>query len=1237
MYRQTTGSMEIQAPSDPYLFVNDVRYEIPRDCSPEMTLNDFLREVLEIKGTKVMCKEAGCGCCIVCAVYKHPSSGEAVSKPVNSCITPLYSTVGWHVITVEGIGSAKAGYHPIQSRLADGYGSQCGYCSPGFVMSAYSQLRDNPRPTELEVEHFFDGNICRCTGYRPILDAMKTLACDSERSQCLDMEDLSRGCCSASALEKIPTSGLAPIARGWRGQRFYNPGSLADLFALLGRLRSQPHRLVFGNTSAGVFKEDAASAEHLLNIRNVPELYGIRDSEDGGLIIGSSVSLHELIVAFNDAGRRRPGFGHLGSVAEHLQRVANQAVRRNACWAGNLMMKHAHPEFPSDVYVLLEASRATVRISDGVSEQQLVLADLLRQDMRGRVILSATLPKINDDGHHFRSFKVTPRRLNAHAYLNAAFSLSVDKKDGYRVTERPSLVFGGVSGKFNHAVKTENYLQNRSLLDEETVSGAMQTLEAEANPAEEACGTSPEHRRGLAANLLYKCLLSACADALPRSEASGADTLERRAQSGQQDYEEELQPAPIGRAMPKLEARAQAAGEAKYVNDAPAARSELFAAFVQAPEAPAALRDIKADEAEQVPGYHSIITAKDLEGKYENNVPVAIVLASSQWAADQAARLVVVDYEQTGDPITSVAEAVAKNSVIMQAPDDNVGEDFDQAYDGQACQVEGQLVINEQAHFSIETLTASVAPTEEGLVVTAPHQWVDALAMTLSRILGRPANQIRVVSPRIGGGFGGKLLMIDLVAAACAVASDSLGRPVRMYMSLGPTLALAMKRPGMLLRYRAAAGPDEKLRATSWDISSEAGYTLNMQAMLADELKHSIDSAFFCPSYRLSLKQMRTDKPESTFVRGPGPAPACLANLLLMDHLAFQLGVDPIEFKYRNLYSDGQIDIVGNTRRGDNFQRMWRELHQAAEVEKRLAEIAEFNKNNRFRKRGLDMSASSYNIFYDRGRPSQVYLALQASDGSVTLSHGGAEMGQGIGVKAAQAAAAILEIDINLVKIKATDSHVLPNNEVTGGSSTSEWNCQAAVDAATQIKERLRPIREANPDASWKDLLNKASQAGVSLAAMGSYYCKNGDRKGSRYSSTGVGVTEAEVDILTGEFEIRRADLMMDVGKSLNPGVDIGQIEGAFVPQAADIPRDLRVHVLRNSPNEAGVLSTKAIGEPPICLAATCVTAVKRAIEAFREQTGKPKQFLAFDPPLTPEKVLQLSGVSAADRVIRQK
>uniref|UniRef100_A0A1I8GJD8 FAD-binding PCMH-type domain-containing protein n=1 Tax=Macrostomum lignano TaxID=282301 RepID=A0A1I8GJD8_9PLAT len=1280
--------MEISTHQEPFIYVNDKRYEITRDCDPEMSLNDFLRDTLNLKGTKVMCREAGCGCCTVCAVYKHPATGEIESKPVNSCVTPLYSAAGWHIVTIEGIGgrSQSAGYHPIQASLADGFGSQCGYCSPGFVMSAYSQLRDNPKATKLEVEHFFDGNICRCTGYRPILDSMKSFACDAGKAGgCL--EDLERGCCR-SQVGKVPTSGVAAIARGWKGQKFYNPGTLKELLTLLGRLRNDNYRLVFGNTSSGVFKEDAI-ADHYVNIRNVPELYKIEETE-ASLEIGSNLTLHDLLVLFarvaND--NKQAGRAYLGQFSRHLQQVANQAVRRNGCWAGNLMLKLAHPEFPSDLFVLMAASGAIVKVADsidgGAAVQEYTMTDFLRQDMRGRVVTSALLPLSGGVGQRFGSFKITPRALNAHAYLNAAFNVSVDSANGYTVTDRPRIVYGGVCDKFNHAVKTENYLQNKSLIDQETVNGAIKVLESELNPAEEATWSSPQHRRSLASNLLYKFILGVASAALPAADSSGAQVFVRRVQSAEQDFEQEpseLPSAPLGRACPKPEARGQTAGEAQYVNDAPSRSNELFGAFVLAQEAPAKLKGFGTEEAEQVPGYDRLITAKDLEGRYDNNYvsalippqfaqteeilvttevryagqPLAIVLAKSQRAADRAAALVTVDLEQTGEPITSVAEAVAKASVVMEPPVETVGsEDVAKELDSQPCRIEGQIVVNEQAHFFMESLTASVTPCEEGLLISVPHQWADALVMTLRRVLRRPANELRVVTPRIGGGFGGKLIMSDLIACATCVAADIAQQPVRMYLTLASNMQLAMKRPGMLLRYKGAVNAEGKLRAADWEINNEVGYTVNMQTMIADELKHTLDMGYRCPNYSFRIRHMRTDKPESTFVRGPGPAVSSLANLLLMDHLAFEAGMDPIEFKFNNLYKDGD---------GDNFQRMWSELLQLADIEARRKEIEEFNKANTFRKRGLDMTAVSYQIGYDRGRPSQVYLTVQGSDGSVTLTHSGAEMGQGLGVKCAQAVAAKLNIDLTLIKLKPTDSHVTPNNDVTGGSSTSEWNCQAAVNAAEQINQRLETLRAANPQDSWPALVGKAVSAGICLAAMGVFTADNAGRKAGRYCSTGVGAVEAEVDVLTGLYEIRRVDITMDVGRSINPGVDIGQIEGAFVmgmgyylmertvydadsgrnltdstweykvPQAADTPRDFRVHILKSTSNPAAAMSTKAIGEPPICLAPLCVTAIKRAVEAYREARGKPRRHLTFDMPLTPERVLMLCETSEQDRL----
>ncbi|PAA73149.1 hypothetical protein BOX15_Mlig031927g1 [Macrostomum lignano] len=1297
MYSKYSAESRVISPTDPSLHVNGIQYEIPRDCGPEQMLIDFLRDILELKGSKVSCREAACGACIVCVTYKHPGTGEVVSRPVNSCLTPLYSTIGWHVTTVEGLGNKKDGYHPIQSRLADNYGSQCGYCSPGFVMSMFSQLLNNPKPTEAEVEHFFDGNICRCTGYRPILDSMKTFAkdCKAKGAGCLDIEDL-QACCRKADVQKVPTSGITPVARGWRGQRFYNPGSLDQLLELLHRMRQSSYRLLVGNTSAGVFKDDA-QADFYVNIRNVPELYEVKESKNG-LEIGACLSIADLMDLFRDVGSRIGGLKHLVEVAKHYEVVGSQAVRRNGSWAGNLMMKHDHPGMGSDIFITMEASKAMVKIAHSRSVKEYTLTDFLQLDMRGQLIVGAVLPAMSTKNHVFKSFKVTQRVLHSHAYVNAAFHFAIDKRKKHSVTEKPSILYGGISGKFNHATKTENYLQNKSLVDPAVVSGALEALQSEVVPMEIPTLSSPEHRRTLAANLLYKFILAACADAVEPAQASGGLVFDRPAQHTEVSFAEEMQGEWLGKAMPKQEARAQTAGEAVYVNDYKAHKLELYAAFVLAPEAPAKLQGFVTDEAEKVPGYRRIVTAEDMKDKYVNSLafpmmpmemfekeeilasekisysgqPLAIVLANTQWAADEAASLVEVQYEQTDEePLLAIRDAVARSTPAQKGEPHIIGSgDFEEALAAPgAVRVEGEILSSEQTHFPIENLTAFAEITEEGVIVSAPHQWVETMALVVARMLRRPVNEVRAISPRVGGGFGGKINMSDLVAAAVSLCADISGAPVRISLTTSTVMRLTSKRGTKLLKYRAACDTKGRLLAVDWDLHVEVGYVNNVGGLISHEMQESMDMGFYAPNRKLAFSNYRTNKPCSTFVRSPGPAPAALGSLLLMDHLAHAVGIDPIQFKRDNLYQpDQSTDMLGLSRKGDSLILMWDQLYEKADIKARLAEVEKFNKANRYRKRGLDMSAASYFVSYNHFRPAVVKLSV-LQDGSVSVYFSASEIGQGITVKVAQAVATALNIDINLVKMKPTDSQMTPNGNVTGGSIASEWCCRAAMDAAKQLNDGFEPVRQADPENAnnWPVLVQKAAYMGCSLTAIGTYIRRNDEGKGAQYYTNGICAVEAEVDILTGVYQMRRVDLMVDVGKSLNPGVDIGQIEGAFVfgmgycltertiydpdsgknlcdgtwnykvPQAADTPRDFRVHLLEKSSNPSGLLNTRAIGEPPVCLAPVCITAIKRAIEAYRRQEGKPDKFLQFDMPLNPEKVLTLCEVGDKDRRLNPK
>ncbi|XP_066268460.1 uncharacterized protein [Branchiostoma lanceolatum] len=278
----------------PGTFQEDLTFWVNGRChvvpnpDPLMTLNEWLRSQRGLTRTKVMCGEGGCGCCVVMVTHPDPTNGGTLSYTVNSCLCPLCSMDGWTITTVEGLGGQKAGFHPIQRRLADFNGSQCGYCSPGMVVNMYGLLSANPQPSRQEVENHFDGHICRCTGYRPILDAMKSFAADAdpEKGGCIDIEDLCKHLCPTTGdvcngATVNGVNGTRSLRCSQNGVTWYSPTTLEQLYSLLEQHSTSQDRykLVCGNSAAGVYKDDGPYT-CLIEIKAVPDLHTCKEPID---------------------------------------------------------------------------------------------------------------------------------------------------------------------------------------------------------------------------------------------------------------------------------------------------------------------------------------------------------------------------------------------------------------------------------------------------------------------------------------------------------------------------------------------------------------------------------------------------------------------------------------------------------------------------------------------------------------------------------------------------------------------------------------------------------------------------------------------------------------------------------------------------------------------------------------------------------------------------------------------
>lgn len=312
-----------------------------------------------------MCLEGGCGVCIVTVKGVHPVTKVKTTWAVNSCLFPIYSCQNMEILTVEGIGNNKVGYHPVQKRLADFNGTQCGYCSPGMVMNMYSLLESKNELSMMEIENSFGGNICRCTGYRPILDAFKSLAVDADEkllSLChQDIEDLSVKKCQSVCEKNCSVNRNVHLISVEDSKEWHKVFTITDVFKILDKIGDRLYMLVAGNTGHGVYRRNS-NLEVFIDVSGIEELH--RSSIDEEIQIGGNVSLTETMAILTEAAKKNLKFNYCLQLVKHIDLIANVPVRNVGTLAGNLSLKHKYNEFPSDVFLILEASGAKLTIGE---------------------------------------------------------------------------------------------------------------------------------------------------------------------------------------------------------------------------------------------------------------------------------------------------------------------------------------------------------------------------------------------------------------------------------------------------------------------------------------------------------------------------------------------------------------------------------------------------------------------------------------------------------------------------------------------------------------------------------------------------------------------------------------------------------------------------------------------------------------------------------------------------------
>ncbi|OQV18654.1 Xanthine dehydrogenase [Hypsibius exemplaris] len=1268
-----------QADSAISVVINGTQYQVPRSFSA-VTLNEYLRNHLHLTGTKILCGEGGCGVCMVHAVYPDPSgSGKTFRRNLNSCLCPILACDGYEITTVEGLGDQKHP-HPIQQRLTDHYGTQCGYCTPGWIMSMYSLTQEHTDGalTKNLVEESLDGNICRCTGYRPILDAFKSFAKDEFKEPDglgIDLEDLGTAVCNKTGkkcagscgnngiicVKPLPTV-IADNAPPW-----FQPASLDELFQLRKDLQEKNPYFLVGHTGVGVYNDGPYHA--FVDMRHVKELFVI-DTNSEKLTIGAGLALTDVINLFQLEAARTPGFAYLKQLAAMISKTAHVGVRNVGSIGGNLAMKNRHQEFPSDSFTCLAVADA--RIIVGPEERSYSTTEFLDVDMKDKLILRIELQPFSSE-NFFKTFKVMIRAQNSHGYVNAGFRVELDKsKTGALVVTGSAIVLANIHPKFVHASKTEAFLLGKDLANVKDMQAALAVLNDEVNPEAKDDEASPAYRKNLCVTLFYRFILEIVGDGAEGRYHSGVTGIVRPLSSGSQSFETMEKNWPLTKPMPKLESLQQCTGEAKYISDIDEF-GMLHAVFATSTEGNASIFKIDPTDALAVPGVLKVFTADHIPG---NNVisspseepeellassrvvyhgqPLAIIVGVTRAAAEEGARLVKVEYRDVQPVVLTAKDAMREKSFFDQKPDQvEAGGDADKAIEGAARKVSGELELGGQVHFHMETQTSVVRPTEDGLDIEAGTQWIDHAQTAVSRSCGIPKNAINVSVKRVGGGFGAKVTRSSIITCGTAVAAFLTRRSVKMHMSLVDNLKTIGKRYPYFTKYEAGFDDSGKLLGIKMEIYCNLGSQKNDSPI--GHSKSFVENAYKCPAWKLTYYACKTNLPPNTYCRGPGSTESVYFVETLMEHVAASLGKTPIDIKQQNFFKDGDKTMDGSRLSDVRLPQVTEQLLKDADVTNRLESVKDFNKANRWLKRGLAVVPLRYPCtptFFTYG----CLVAVYHTGGYVSVTHGGIEIGQGINTKVAQVVAHELEIDMKYIRIQPTQGITNANAFATGGSITSELACQAAMDCCKELKGRIDPVKKSVGCKTWEETIETCYGMGVDLSARAWVAPKPAQK--SIYNTYACTATEVELNVLTGEYQVNRMDVLYDVGESMSPLIDIGQVEGALVmglgyytteellysktngenlapgtwkykpPMSKDIPVDLRVKFLKNSPNPSGILRSKLVAEPPLNMSCSVVFALRDAIKASRAENEKhatnAPTWIEIVAPLTVERAQQL-------------
>ena len=973
-----------------------------------------------------------------------------------------------------------------------------------------------------------------------------------------------------------------PLAFGNKRKRWYRPVTLQQLLEIKAVYPSA--KIIGGSTETQIeikFKGMQYTAS--VFVGDIEELRQFAFHDDY-LEIGGNVVLTDLEKICKDA------LNHYGetrgqpfaAILKQIKYFAGRQIRNVGTPAGNLAT--ASPI--SDLNPVFVATNTTLVARSLEKTTEIPMSAFFKGYRTtalppDAIIASLRIPVLKEKGEYIRVFKQAKRKDDDIAIVNAA--LRVTLNDDF-IVESANLVYGGMAPITTAAKTAQEYLTGKPWTSLDTLEGVMKALGDDFDLRFGVPGGMATYRKSLAMSFFYKfyheVLTSINTEQFRDVDTQAIGEIERMISNGHKDHDasKAYEQTILGKEKPHVAALKQCTGEAQYTDDIPLQKNELYGCLVLSTKAHARLLSVDPSPALDLPGVVDWVDHRDLASPEANwwgapscdelffavdevftaGQPIGMILANTAKRAEQAARAVKIEYEDL-PAIFTIEEAIEKESYFNHFRHIQTG-DTDAAFAEADHIFSGVSRMGGQEHFYLETQACLAVPKPEDgeMEIFSSTQNPAETQAYVAKVTGVAANKIVTRVKRMGGGFGGKETRSIQLAGIVATAAKKVRRPVRCMLNRDEDIMTSGQRHPFLAKWKVAVNKDGKLLALDADVFCNGGWSQDLSGAVVERSLSHIDGVYRIPNVHVRGRVAKTNTVSNTAFRGFGGPQGMFICESFMSEVADHIGIPVETLREINMYSlENGMTTHFNQEIKDWFvPLMYRQVQEEGDYARRRQQIEEFNKTHKWNKRGLALIPTKFGISFTALFLNQAGALVHIyHDGSVLVAHGGTEMGQGLHTKMTMIAAEALKVPQESVFISETATNTVANGSSTAASASSDLNGYAIWNACKQLNERLQPYREKlGPDATMKELAHAAYFDRVNLSAQGFYRTPDigyvwGENKGQMffYFTQGVAAAEVEIDTLTGDWTCRRADIKMDVGHSINPAIDYGQIEGAFV------------------------------------------------------------------------------------------